>query len=135
VSDNTNHKMPSPGEFCWNELMTPNVLQAKEFYGALFGWQSEDVAVGDMTYTIFKQGDKGIGGMMQIPQDQKAHISPHWMSYVSVEDVDAMVAKAKNLGAKILVPATTVNDMGRFAVIQDTGGANVAVWQSLKACD
>ena len=89
--------MSNTSEFCWNELMTSDVPKAKEFYKALFGWESEDHDMGDMVYTMFKSGDKGIGGMMQIPQAQKDHTPPHWMSYIYVEDLDAMVEKAKKL--------------------------------------
>ncbi len=124
-------KMPQQGEFCWNELMTPDVNKAKQFYSALFDWKAEDRDMGSMTYTMFKSGDKDIGGMLQTPQD-KAGIPPHWMSYVCVKDVDKMVEKAKSLGAKITVPATPVSDFGRFAVIQDPTGAHIAIWQPTK---
>ena len=59
--------MPSHGEFCWNELMTSDTKKAKEFYGALLGWEAQDYPMEGMTYTMFKKNDKDIGGMMQIP--------------------------------------------------------------------
>lgn len=122
------------GQFCWNELMTPDVKKAKEFYGALFGWQTIDYPMEGMTYTMFKTADKDVGGMLQTPSGQEKQIPPHWMAYVSVENLDAAVKKAQDLGAKITVPATLVNDYGRFAVIQDPTGAHLALWQSLKEC-
>ena len=64
-------KKPQSGEFCWNELMTPDVKKAKEFYSALFGWKTQDHEMGDMTYTMVENGDKGIGGMMQTPKDKQ----------------------------------------------------------------
>lgn len=122
------------GEFCWNELMTPDVKKAKEFYRALLGWETVDHEMGDMTYTMIKHGEKGIGGIMQTPKDKEKQIPPHWMSYISVANVDEMVNKAKSLGATITVPATNVSDYGRFAVIQDNTGAHIALWQSTKNC-
>lgn len=127
-------KKPQFSEFCWNELMTPNAHKAKEFYTSLFKWESHDIDMGKMTYTMFKTADKDIAGMMQIPHGQEQQIPPHWMSYISVENLDTMVAKAKTLGATITVPATPVGDFGRFAIIQDPTGAHIALWQSLKAC-
>lgn len=127
-------KKPQQGEFCWNELMTPDVKKAKEFYSALFGWKSLDHDMGEMTYTLFQRSDKDIGGMMQIPKGQEKQIPPHWMSYISVENLDEMIKKAKSLGATITVPATSAGDFGRFAIIADTTGAHVALWQSLKTC-
>lgn len=121
------------GEFCWNELMTSDVKQAKEFYSTLLGWKCQDFDMGDKTYTMIKMGDKDIGGMMETPRDKK-NIPPHWLSYISVEDIDKIVKKAESLGGKITVPATNVSDFGRFAIIQDPTGAQIAFWQSLKSC-
>ena len=135
MSDKT--AMPQTGEFCWNELMTSNAAKAKEFYGALFGWECTDMDMGKMTYTLFKHKsseEKGIGGMMQIPADQTGKIPPHWLSYISVEDVDASLKKAQSLGAKVLVPVTPISDFGKFTVIQDPQGASIALWQNLKSC-
>lgn len=117
------------GEFCWNELMTPDTKKAQDFYTALLGWTTQDHAMGDMTYTIFMSGDKGVGGMMQTPKDQAHQIPPHWMSYICVEDVEKTLEKAKNLGATVKVPVTNVPDMGRFIVMQDPTGAHIAFWQ------
>lgn len=125
-------KKPQQGEFCWNELMTPDVKKAKEFYGALFGWKSQDHEMEQMTYTLFTQGEKEIGGMLQTPKGQEKQIPPHWMSYISVENLDGMLATASKLGATVTMPATAAGDFGRFAIIVDPTGAHVALWQALK---
>jgi uncharacterized protein len=122
------------GEFCWNELMTPDVKKSKEFYSILFGWEMDDHEMGNITYTMLKKGDKTVGGMMQIPQTHEKEIPPHWMSYVYVEDLDATVEKAKTLGANIKQPPKEVGDIGRLAVLQDPTGAHIALWQSTKTC-
>jgi len=128
------NKTSEHGEFCWNELMTPNVKKAKEFYSELFGWETHDHDMEHMTYTMFKAAGKDIGGMMQIPAGQEQQIPPHWMSYIYVHDLDATVEKAKSLGALIKVDKTQVGDFGRFAIIEDPTGAHIAMWQSLKEC-
>lgn len=119
------------GEFCWNELLTPDVAKAKAFYSALFGWQITDHDMGNMVYSMFNNGDKEVGGMMTIPEGQ--NIPPHWMSYVYVEDLDASAKKAETLGAKIVQPPTDVGNFGRLAVLQDPTGAHIALWQSVKS--
>lgn len=125
---------PKSGEFCWNELSTLNPKQAKEFYHALLGWESRDMEAGDCVYTIFKSGDKDIGGMYEIPKDKKDMIPPVWLSYIAVDDVDSIVTKAQSLGAQVRCPATSVGDYGRFAVVADPTGATIAFWQALKEC-
>lgn len=127
MADNTK---PVVGEFCWNELMTPDTKKAQTFYEELFGWTSVDHDMGGKTYTVFMRGDKSLGGMLQTPSD-KAMIPPHWMSYISVEDIEKALEKARSLGGIIVVPKTLVGGMGCFGVIQDPTGAHVALWQSL----
>lgn len=127
----SNATQPQAGEFCWNELMTPDTKKAQEFYSSLLGWTTQEHAMGNMTYTMFMSGDKGIAGMMQTPQDQATQIPPHWMSYICVADVEDTLEKAKSLGASVKVPVTPVPGMGRFIIIQDPTGAHIAFWQSV----
>ncbi|HVN71979.1 MAG TPA: VOC family protein [Desulfomonilia bacterium] len=110
------------GAFSWCELVTPDVAAAKAFYTKLFGWDTEDMSMPGMTYTVVKAGGKGIGGIMPIPRDAKGML-PMWGAYVTVDDVDATARNAEKLGAKILMPPTDIPTVGRFCVIQDPQGA------------
>lgn len=129
------------GEFCWNELITSNTKAAKTFYSALFGWEIEEHelkpehahATGQNTYTIFKQGETQIGGLMQTPKGQENHIPPHWGSYVNVDNLETTIEKAKSLGGKIACDITPVGDFGRLAVVQDPTGAYISLWESVKS--
>jgi len=49
------------------------------------------------------------------------------MPYFSVDDCDAIVERAKGLGAEVLSPPKDIPDTGRFAVLKDPQGAAVAV--------
>jgi len=128
----TNDK-PAFGEFCWNELMTSDTRKAQAFYSSLLGWTTQEHDMGEMTYTMFMAGDKSVGGMLQIPKDKRDKIPPHWMSYISVKDVEETLKKAKDLGAIIKVPVTSVEGMGRFIVIEDPSGAHIAFWQPIQS--
>lgn len=129
MSDNN---MPQSGEFCWNELMTSDTKKAKDFYTALLGWTTHEHDMGEMTYTMFMSGDKGLGGMLQIPKEAIGQMPPHWMSYICVDDIEKTLENARSLGAIIKVPVTVVSDMGRFIVIEDPTGAHIAFWQPIK---
>lgn len=117
------------GQFCWNELATPNLTMAKEFYSKVLGWQFHELPAGEMTYTIVKADGKDIAGIWQIPAEQQAHIPPHWLAYILVEDVEAALAKAVAHGGKAVKEVTQAGDMGRFAIITDPTGAHLAFWQ------
>lgn len=123
---------PTFGQFCWNELATPNTQAAKDFYSKVFGWEFTDKTVGDMTYTMIKINGQEQAGMWAIPKDQQKDIPPHWMSYVLVENLEASLEKATQAGATVIKPATTAGDFGRFAIIRDPIGAHIAMWQPIK---
>ena len=72
------------GAFSWSELMTTDVEGAKKFYSDLFGWETEDMNMGDMNYTVVKVGEEGLGGMMTTPP-QAEGTPPNWGVYVTVD--------------------------------------------------
>ncbi|MGD8569089.1 MAG: VOC family protein [Gammaproteobacteria bacterium] len=114
--------MKQQGVFSWNELMTTDLTSAKAFYGELLGWTLQDVKAGDMDYTIVKIGDQQVAGMMTVPPDMK-NMPPAWGAYVTVDDIDACIARAESLGGKVCVAPQDVPDIGRFAIIADQQNA------------
>jgi predicted enzyme related to lactoylglutathione lyase len=112
-----------PNSPCWNELSTPDTAKAGDFYTGLFGWGKSVREMGpDFSYTSFMNGDRQAGGMYK-PTPEMGEIPPHWLVYFAVDDTDAKLKKANELGAKTLAPAMDIPDVGRFAVIQDPQGA------------
>ena len=61
-------------------------------------------------------------GMMTLPDGS---IPPHWQPYVAVEDVDAMVAKAGELGGSALMEPMDVPNVGRVAVLARPAGRDL----------
>ena len=121
-----------PGQFSWVELGTTDAAAAKKFYGGLFGWTFDDMPAGpDMVYTMCKLGNHHACALYKMGGDTKG-VPPHWLSYVTVENADAITAKAKQNGAKVMKEAFDVMDVGRMAVITDPTGAHLAVWQPKK---
>jgi uncharacterized protein len=121
----------TPGTFCWSDLTTTDQPAAKAFYTGLFGWQAEDMPVGeDVFYSMMRAGGKRVAAIAPQPQQQRdAGAPPVWNSYVSVEDADATVERAKELGGTVHAPAFDVMEVGRMAVIQDPHGAYFMAWQ------
>ncbi|HTM21204.1 MAG TPA: hypothetical protein VL172_11875, partial [Kofleriaceae bacterium] len=73
-------------------------------------------------YEILKTDGKGRAGIMTMEG-----APPMWMPYVKVADADATVDRAKRLGATIRLPADTIPDVGRLAVIIDPLGAPLGI--------
>ncbi len=119
------------GRFNWCELLTTDVAAAKAFYTKLFGWETEDMSMPGMDYTVVKAGGEGIGGIMKIPESAKG-MSPAWGAYVTVDDVDKTAKMVEKLGGKIHVPPTDIPTVGRFCVIVDPQGAYINAITYLK---
>ena len=120
------HTFPAHGAVCWNELTTTNVEAAKSFYTELLGWTLKESQIGPVTYTEFYVGDKPSGGMFQMGPEF-GNMSPHWMAYIAVEDVDASAKRVEELGGKLCVPPTDIPNTGRFCVINDPTGATISL--------
>jgi hypothetical protein len=118
-------RSPKPGQFCWNELATTNVAAAKKFYAGLLGWKTAPFGKG-ADYTLFKQGSEMAGGLMKC---QQPGVLAHWISYVMVNDVDAIAKKATKLRGKVLVPPFDVAGAGRIAVLRDPQGAVIGLFK------
>lgn len=110
------------GDFSWVELLTTDVESAKAFYKGLFGWELEESPMGEGTYTVFKAGGRSVGGIMAMPSQVPPDTLPHWTTYVTVDDVDAVARKAQELGGMVLVPPTDIPDVGRFCTVKDPQG-------------
>lgn len=124
----------SPGTFCWVDLGTTDAESAKSFYGQLFGWTMTDTPAGpDMTYTMITKDGQNVGGLYQMPQQMIGdRIPPHWLSYVSVEDVAASTEKLSQLGGTVLSGPMDVMTAGKMAAVKDVTGAAFALWEPVE---
>jgi len=118
---------PDQGTFRWNELVTRDTAGARKFYTKLIGWGAADSGMPGMDYTVFKAGDKDAGGMMTMPADVPQEVPAHWMAYITVDDVDALIGKVLDLGGQVLHGPQDVPKVGRFCIIQDPTGAVVSL--------
>jgi uncharacterized protein len=116
------------GQFFWFDLMTPDTEGAKRFYGEITGWKTSQFPSGD--YEVWENKGKGLGGVMKPPM---AGMPPHWMGYVLVDDVDAMLERAQRKGAKVVAKPTDIPNTGRFAVLTDPQGATFALFKPTTA--
>jgi predicted enzyme related to lactoylglutathione lyase len=112
------------------ELTTPDQQAAKAFYGRLLGWEFEDVDLGEAgVYVAVSVGGDSIAGITgQLP-----HLQGHpafWGVYLTVDDVDATVAKVEPAGGKVEAGPFDVMGLGRMASIQDPTGVRVNLWQA-----
>jgi predicted enzyme related to lactoylglutathione lyase len=125
----------APNTLCWTELHTTDPAAATAFYHSVFDWTTEDMPMGEFTYTIVRPAgggaDSGQGGIMGINDEMlRAGETVHWQPYFEVTDCDAVVSKAAEQGATVLMPPDDVPNVGRIALVVDPFGAPFALLTS-----
>ena len=124
--------MHEPNSFTWGELSCRDIGAAKDFYGAVFGWEGRTRAVAEgSTYTEFflPDVDQAVAGMVQMDQLWPEDVAPHWMLYFAVADTDEIVGRVGQLGGTVSVAPFDLADVGRIAVLNDPEGAVFSVLQ------
>ncbi len=121
----------APGTFSWAELATSDAGAAKSFYAAVFGWETD--SFGDVTMWRVPGYVGGepeqpvsrdvVAGMAALPEGDGR---PHWRIDFWVDDVDATVAKAIEMGGRALAEPYDAG-IARQAVIADPAGAAFSV--------
>jgi predicted enzyme related to lactoylglutathione lyase len=115
-----------PGKFVWFELVSKDAKRAQAFYAEVLGWKVQPFPMGDFTYDMIFAGDTMIGGYAQPSNGQPAH----WISYVSVDDVDATAKAATANGGKVIRAPYDAPRVGRMARIADPQGAEICLFRS-----
>lgn len=116
------------GAPCWIELMTSDPDGAREFYGELFGWTSEqesDEKYGG--YINFSKDGRGVAGGMK--NDGSQGMPDTWSVYLASDDARATAAAATAAGGQVLMPPMAVDPYGTMAILADPTGAAIGVWQ------
>jgi uncharacterized protein len=131
------------GALVFNDLNTRDVAAAREFYGAVFGWDVLEMDGGFQSWALPGYGEfldelnpgtvermatmgapKGfedvVASVVPIPDDQP-ETPPHWGVTFATEDADATAAKAKELGGNVLAGPFDAPWV-RMAVIADPAG-------------
>ena len=118
------------GQFFWYDLMTTDTKAAAKFYGAVVGWGTEDSGVPGSDYSVFTVDGVGRLGLMDIPKDMPG-VRPHWMGYISVDDVDKAAAKVKKLGGSVEREPTEIPNVIKFAPVGDPQGVGFLIAKGL----
>jgi predicted enzyme related to lactoylglutathione lyase len=138
----------APGAWNRSDLKTDDPAGAKAFYGAVFGWETTDLDLGETTATMWRRPGYGdalaerdpgirerqaqagapagfedaIGWLLALDGDGPAH----WAVTFAVAGTDTFADRAAALGAAVL---TAPYDAGpaRVAVLRDPQGAEFSV--------
>jgi predicted enzyme related to lactoylglutathione lyase len=138
------------GALVFNDLNSRDVAAAREFYGAVFGWEVLEMDGGFQAWSLPGYGafldelnpgtvegmatmgapagfENVVASIAPIPTDQP-DTPPHWGVTFATEDADATAAKAEELGGSVLAGPFDAPWV-RMAVIADPQGATFTASQ------
>jgi uncharacterized protein len=118
-----------PGVPCWIDTSQPDPKAAADFYGALFGWELEDVMPPEAPGEYFMARIRGldVAAVGSIPEGAPQMAT--WNTYIWVDSADDTAARVKEAGGGVLMEPFDVMDAGRMAAFADPEGAVFLVWQ------
>jgi uncharacterized protein len=129
-----------PGAWAMSSLNTRDPEGAKQFYGAVFGWETDTFELGGAEVTLWRlPGFVGGEPQQPVPRDLVAtmlpmgdefpdEMPPHWSVDFWVGDVDETAEQAAELGGKVVAPPYDIPGAGfREAVLADPQGAAFSV--------
>jgi uncharacterized protein len=95
------------------------------FYASLFGWKVDTSNA--LGYRALDTGNpRGInGGVWPSPPEGHNLVQ----LYVEVDDIDACIAKARSLGASVIVPKSELPDGDSLAIVLDPAGLSFGLYR------
>jgi predicted enzyme related to lactoylglutathione lyase len=123
------------GTFCWVDLAATDADAAKAFYSRMFGWTACEQRANGGVFTRLRLAGRDLGSLYQLSRAQRDSMPSHWTAYVRVDDLDYAAERATACGGQILVRPFAVADVARIALIRDSVGAPVGLWEPAHARD
>jgi predicted enzyme related to lactoylglutathione lyase len=111
------------------QIIAKDPESTSRFYAELFGWSINfDSALGH--HRIETGSREGIqGGIWPAPPQATNFVQ----LFVAVDDVATAVAKAERIGARLLIPPTTLPEGGELAVMHDPQGMPFVVCRRVES--
>jgi predicted enzyme related to lactoylglutathione lyase len=120
------------GQFCWVDLAATDATRAASFYRNLFGWLPYEQLANGGRFTRLRLSDRDVGSLYQLRDSQRDRgAASHWTPYIRVDDVGIAAQRAAEFGGQVLVPPFAVSNIARIALITDSVGAHVGLWEAI----
>lgn len=114
---------------CWVETLQPDAQAARDFYGALFGWQFAGPCADAGEYVVARVRGRDVAGVGSTP-DLGDPVPTAWLTQIRVDDVDEAARRATRAGGSVLAGPIDASPAGRLVVLADPAGAAIGVWEA-----
>lgn len=106
------------------ELHTGDLPGARATYTQLCGWRAEQVRTQSGPYLALGLDERLGGGIVECGTARAM-----WLPYVQVDDIETASARARELGASVLMEPRE-GPAGWRTVVSTPAGGEIAFWQS-----
>lgn len=114
------------GEITHVEFPADDPERAKRFYAAVAGWEFSEMD-GMPGYHLFQTEERHGGAIGKRGET----IARQLRLYITVDSLEEGCAAAEANGGTVVEQPTDIGaGMGRFAVVRDTEGTEVGLWQT-----
>jgi len=110
---------------CHIELPCADINKMKDFYGAVFGWETEYIP--QMDYGLWK-APEGVGGGFAKnlkPSSKDSGVLLH----ILVDDIDGSLKKIEEHGGKTIKGKTEIPNIGHYAIFRDIAGNEIGIFK------
>jgi predicted enzyme related to lactoylglutathione lyase len=111
------------------EIPAQNPRASADFYAKLFGWKTETDERFD--YSMFMPSSGPGGGFNKI--DGETTRPGDVLIYIGTDDIDGTLARAEELGGKILSPKQEIPETGWFAFFSDPAGNRIGLYTTMRS--
>ena len=115
------------GKVIWLDLVAPQLDSVERFYSGLLGWSFRTTQIGGRNYATAWLDGQPVAGLVQRAPPPGGRRRPVWLTFLSVNDVDAAKRLALQHGAKLLADIRDYPQRGRQAIFADPQGAVFAL--------
>jgi uncharacterized protein len=108
------------------EFPADDLDRARRFYSAVAGWELGEME-GFPDYFLFRSEEGHGGGIGKRGES----VGPAVRVYITVDNLEEAIAAAEANGGTVTAPPADVPGQGRFAVVDDPEGTEIALWENL----
>jgi predicted enzyme related to lactoylglutathione lyase len=112
----------------WIDLGIPDLDRAREFYGAVFGWEFDVGPAETGYYTMCLLRGKPVAAIMANPDADATDF--WWNMYLATDDCDGTAKRIVDSGGTLIQAPMDVMDQGRMVIAQDPVGGQFGLWQA-----
>jgi uncharacterized protein len=115
------------GQITHIEFPADDTGRARRFYSELLGWEFREME-GYAGYFLFNAGTAEIGGAIG---ERGRSTGERLRLYAEVDSIDALLPRVTELGGGVVTGKTDIPGQGWFAVITDSEGSELGLFEAL----